>query len=321
LNSEIISILDQEWSKRFPKRLTRKQKDAFLQELETRLQSLEFETQRINSRFFGFKNKNLITRCEHPEYIFLAHYDTATIIPFWGSLLFRFFGHTRQITASGVLLLLALLFSYFLSSANHWQFIIGSAVAGIFFISLISFFIPNPSNREDNSSGVIGLIALADWIKKNPGMRDKVQFAFLDNEEWGLLGSMDLKIHWDQLGQVYSRAIIISLDCISRGGTPLVIYHRNDRIARLVLPYIKKHFPTAKMIDLGFIPVSDNYSFRQSNAIDISLADASIIPGGFLIPKVHTPQDNDFYPQKVARLVRALTDCLENDAQKDREMP
>lgn len=65
------------------------------------------------------------------------------------------------------------------------------------------------------------------------------------------------------------------------------------------------------MLDMKSVPLSDNYTFRERGAVDISYADPSVIPGGFYIPKVHSPRDKDFSPEKTAQLIDALTDFLE----------
>ena len=38
----------------------------------------------------------------------------------------------------------------------------------------------------------------------------------------------------------------------------------------------------------------------------------SIIPGGYYIPKVHSPMDKDFYPEKTALLIDGVTDYLQD---------
>ncbi len=132
----------------------------------------------------------------------MAHYDTPTIKPFWISPLYTIFGHTRQITMA-VALIISILLPNLLATEISARFPSLAAVMaitlalfyGLLVLSFIPMFIPNPHNREDNTSGVIGLLALADRIKEQSALKAKVQFAFLDNEEWGLLGSGGLKEH------------------------------------------------------------------------------------------------------------------------------
>lgn len=311
MNTEQIKKWDIDWSKRFPIRLTKKQKERFLQELERELQDRHFETERINTRKLVILNRSLATKCKRPSIIFLAHLDTPTIMPFWLPAFYRLFGHTRQIAVTLFLiaLLWAPLFSYILVRSTLFDAIIVAFYLTLA-VTLFSLLIPNPHNREDNTSGVIGLMALADWAKDKPRVKEHVQFAFVDNEELGFLGTKGLKRLWDKRGHPYSDAVIISLDCVSRGQKPLVIYHKNGAIAQRVTPFLQKHLPEARELDMKRVPLSDNYVFRKMGAIDISYADPSLIPGGYYIPRIHLPADNDFSPTNLSLLVAGLTEFL-----------
>lgn len=311
MNIEQLKKWDIDWSERFPIRLTKKQKERFLEELEKELQDRHFETERVNTRSLVILNRSLVTKCKKPRVIFLAHYDTPTIMPAWGSILFRFFGHTRQIM--GLFFVLALLLTpsfvpFFSEQPQISTFM--SIISVALLVTSISTLIPNPHNREDNTSGVIGLMALADWAKDKPHIKEHIQFVFLDNEELGLLGSNGVKRLWNKQQHPYSDAAIVCLDCVSRGQKPLIVYHKNDAIAQRVMPFLQEHLPEAKKIDMNIIPLSDNYTFRKVGAIDISFADPSLLPGGYYIPRVHVPADNDFSPTNLSSLIAGLTEFL-----------
>jgi hypothetical protein len=311
-----ISLLkkwNEDFASHFSRRLTSKEKERFLDKIEEEHQVRNYEIERIKVKRWGFTNRLLITKCEKPKVVFLAHYDTPMILPLGISSVSTLFGHTKQIIGSIFLFILLL----FLSTIHLWLKLIGldhwatayMVIMSFFFV--IPIFFPNPHNAEDNTSGVIGLLALAEQIKEK-GFREKVQFVFLDNEEWGLIGSNALKRIWQRDNHLRANTIIINLDCISRGKIPLLIYHHNNRVAQEVLPFLEQHLPQAKMLDMKRVPLSDNYTFRERGAIDISYADPSIIPGGFYIPKVHSPGDKNFFPEKTAQLIDALTDFLED---------
>jgi hypothetical protein len=242
----------------------------------------------------------------------MAHYDTPTIMPFGFSLIYTLFGHTRQVLSSiFVLILLVTLFIYY-----AWlKYVLLDFWATLYLILILSlfvfpFFFPNPWNAEDNTSGVLGLLALADWAKDKPFKKD-LQFVFLDNEEWGLIGSNAIKMKWEKSGHLNADTTIISLDCVSRGGKPLIVYHKNDSIAQEVYPFMRRYLPQTEVFDMKKIPLSDNYTFRKLGAIDISFADPAIIPGGYYIPKIHIPRDREFSPEKTALLVEGLTDFIQ----------
>ncbi len=296
-----------DWALRFPKRLTGKEKDRFLGELEAVLTERGWPTQRITTGRF-LRNRLLLTQCEQPSVIFLAHYDTPTKLPFWISWLYQVWGHTRQISA--ILFLLILLqiprvLRVFVPDLILLD-TISSLVPILLLLSLSVMLIPNRHNREDNTSGVLGLMALADYLKDKPGIQKQVQFAFLDNEELGLLGSLALKKHWDDAGYPYPQADIISLDCIARGRKPLLIYHKSAHLAQKLLPAIQSYLPETKLMNMGIMPLSDNYTFQHLGAVDISFANPALVPGGYYIPRIHCSSDKDFTPERFWPLVQAL---------------
>lgn len=312
MNTALLTQLNQDFGARFPRRLTRKQKESFLKALNQELQSRDFVTEQTKIRHWGLPNRSLLTKCEKPKVIFLAHYDTPTIMPFGISPIYMLFGHTRQgVSSIFLILLMVALFAF-----HSWLEIVGLgywAAIYLFVISVmfvIPFFFPNPHNAEDNTSGVLSLLALADWIADKP-YKDAVQFVFLDNEEWGLIGSQALKKVWQKHGHLHSDTIILNLDCVSRGRKPLVVYHKHDHIAREVFPFILSYLPETEMLDMKNTPLSDNFTFRKEGAVNISYADPSIIPGGFYIPGVHSPNDRDFFPEKTTLLINGLEDFLQ----------
>ena len=236
----------------------------------------------------------------------------------WLSPFFTTFGHTRQILMSVALILflilpkfLAAILSVSLPSLANVMTVATNIFYGLLVLSSISLLIPNPRNREDNTSGVIGLLALADRIKDQPAIKEKVQFVFIDNEEWGLLGSGGLKELWDRRGYPYRNAVVISMDCISRGQVPLLIYNGKDHCARQVLPHLQKYLPEARLMSLGFIPLSDNFTFRDQGAMNITFTDRTILPGGYYVPRIHAPNDHDLASQRLASCVQGLYEYIE----------
>lgn len=307
-----LTAWDADWSGRFPMRLRQRQKTAFLDELERQLQARQFDTERLTVDLL-LKNQLLLTRCAAPRVILMAHIDTPTIIPFWYAWLFRLLGHTRQIQA----LLLLLLFLY-LPPILARLFGLPTALLDtlfgglriLFLLSHLSLLLPNPHNREDNTSGVLGLLALADWLQDRPTLRRQVQLVFLDNEEWGLLGSSALKQVWERDGHPFADAAIINLDCISRGRVPLIVHHGQDQLARRLRPFLQPRLPAARLLNMRRVPLSDNYPFRQQGAVNISFADPTLVPGGYDIPRIHTPADKTFAPARTLALIQGLTDFL-----------
>ena len=312
-NTNQLKKWHEEFSVEHPLRLFKKQKESFLDKIETELQICNYEVERIKARHFAIQNRLLLTKCEDPEIVFLAHYDTPTIMPVGFAPLYLLLGHTRQKIAMVLVVIFSIIFviiDSFLAHADagYWLFIY-RMVLGLLF--LVQFFIPNPHNAEDNTSGVTGLLSLADW-SKDKVFKEKIQFVFLDNEEWGLIGSNALKTIWKKENHLHEDTLIINLDCISRGDTPLLIYHKEDYLAREIFPFLEAQFPQTKIINMKKIPLSDNYTFRKRGAVDISFATPAIIPGGFYIPDVHSPKDKGFSPEKTSHLLDALASFVQS---------
>ena len=313
MNTALLKKWNEDLAAQFSRRLTGKEKELFLDKIDKELQACNYESERVKVKRWGFTNRLLSTKCEKPEVVFLAHYDTPTIMPWGISSAFTLFGHTRQVLASIFLIILTLTLSalYLWLELNGFRYWAAIYLVITSILLVIPIFFPNPNNAEDNTSGVIGLLALAEQIK-DESFKEKVQFVFLDNEEWGLIGSNELKRIWQKDNHLRANTAIINLDCVSRGEVPLLVYHHINCVAQEVLPFLDEHLPQTQMLDMKRVPLSDNYTFREKGAIDISYADPSIIPGGFYIRKIHTPGDKDFSPKKTGQLIDALTDFLKD---------
>jgi hypothetical protein len=78
---------------------------------------------------------------------------------------------------------------------------------------------------------------------------------------------------------------------------------------------VQAHLPQARPIDMAWLPLSDNYTFKQEKAINISFADKSLVPGGYYIPRIHSPADNDFNVERTgAAAGKGLTAYIERSA-------
>src|SRR5512135_61739 len=167
IDPSLISRLDADWAAHYPKRTRAPDKEAFLSMLDRELQERGFATERLTLKSV-LTNRLLVTRCEQPEAIVMAHYDTPTTLPFWIAPLYTLFGHSRQISMSVALIVLILL-PNILTSALSARFpspawgVALTLVYALLVLSLAPMLVPNPHNREDNTSGIIGLLALADW--------------------------------------------------------------------------------------------------------------------------------------------------------------
>lgn len=287
------------------KRKDRSEKDKFLSEIESKLNSYGYDSQQ---EVFGqlINKVNLSTKCENPDYIFIAHYDTGNIMPFWINWLFRLIGINRQ------LLLFAIVISwskFFMPWLESMQEVIATTLSFVFGISFLSVLFPNPKNYDDNTSGVITLLSIAKYAKLKK--LNNIQFLFVDKEESGLLGSLSQYRKMRKNGNFKNHPTVISIDCVGGiGKTPLIIRNGKSDYENKYKDLLRKEFGECKSIRM-ILPASDNFSFRKLGAINISFVSKSIIPGGYFINGIHSLKDKYINRDRIEHLAKSLVDKIE----------
>lgn len=288
------------------KRFNRYEKTKFLNIVEKKLSELGYETER--KKFVNLLvSENLETKNNNPEYIFIAHYDTGTIMPFWMNWLMKLIGVNRQIL---MIVFTVGLISYLIPFVEGYDPFIGRILSLIFVISLLLAFIPNRRNLDDNTSGVIALLNLAKRFKEE-GL-DNAKFVFVDNEELGLFGSSAHKRYLERNSFISKSCKVISIDCVGGSGkTPLIIRNSKSDYASLFQDAIGKGFDKCEMVKMLF-PASDNYSFKNYGAINISFVDKTIIPNGYYIKDIHSYKDKKIDLEKIDKLCDIITEMVVN---------
>jgi len=284
------------------RRFFRKEKNQFLEAVEEKLTEYGYVSERRAFQGLIFKSENLETKCDKPEYIFIAHYDTGVTMPFWFHPLSKLFG-------ANSIAFIAAFFILFLTleiTSIHWHVI--SYWKIIFGISFLSILFPNKKNFNDNTSGVIALLQLAKKFKEN-GI-DNVKFIFVDNEEWGLFGSKAHRKHLEKEKLILPQCKVISIDCVGGGGEiPLVTQNGKSEYAEFFQKEIQKEFGLCKSEKMT-LPFSDNYSFRKYGALNISFVDMAKIPVGYYISNIHSSKDSEINLPKIEKLTDVLTNII-----------
>jgi len=295
------------------RRFFRKEKNQFLDAVEEKLTEYGYEFER-KSLGSIVKSVNLETKNDNPDFIFIAHYDTGVTMPFWVHGLFKLFG-VNSIASIIVIAIfvvtLNMISSFFPATVSflgvtfhiNWYYI-------IMFILLFQMLIPNKKNFDDNTSGVIALLELAKKIKEN-GI-DNVKFIFVDNEEWGLLGSKAHKKYLEKEQLISSHCKVISIDCVGGSGKiPLIVRNDESEYADFFQKEIQKEFELCKSDEMLF-PFSDNYSFKNYGALNISFVERAKIPVGYYVANVHTSKDKEIDLPKIEKLTDVLTNAIKN---------
>ena len=198
----------------FPVRKTKKQKQAFREAVQSYAEQLGYPCT-VESGSLGSRNL-VIGNPEQADYLVTAHYDTCARLPipnfltpcnFWPFLLWQV---VLTLLILGICILMGLGVGFLTGSGA-----IGSWCGYLMIWVILALMLigpANPSNANDNTSGVVTLLEIA---KSMPGnQRRKVCFVLFDLEEAGLIGSASYrKAHKSQT----DRQMVLNLDCVGDG--------------------------------------------------------------------------------------------------------
>lgn len=198
----------------FSVRKTKKQKQAFREAVQSYAEQLGYPCT-VESGSLGSRNL-VIGNPEQADYLVTAHYDTCARLPipnfltacnFWLFLLWQV---VLVLLILGVCILMGLGVGFLTGSGA-----IGSWCGYLMIWVILALMLigpANPSNANDNTSGVVTLLEIA---KSMPGnQRKKVCFVLFDLEEAGLIGSASYrKAHKSQT----DRQMVLNLDCVGDG--------------------------------------------------------------------------------------------------------
>lgn len=204
-----VDVLEQ-----YPVRKSRSRKAAFRKDAAAYLKQHGYSVQ-MEKGAMGARNL-IAGDPETAEYLVTAHYDTCSRLPFpnfstpcslWGTLGFQL------LIMLGTILLMLLIEGITALITHNW--LVSLWVSFAILVVLIPMMLigpANPSNANDNTSGVVALLTLAGELPES--CRGKVCFVLFDLEEAGLIGSASYrKRHKEETaGQ-----LIINLDCVGDG--------------------------------------------------------------------------------------------------------
>lgn len=198
----------------FPVRKSKRQKQVFRDAVQAYVGSLGYES-RVEKGSFGSRNL-VIGDPEAAEYLITAHYDTCARLPFPNLITpcnFTVF-LLYQLLVTAIIFLVSLL----LGIAVGW--LLASPEAGflVWYALLMACIVlmlagpANPSNANDNSSGVAAVLETARTLPESH--RSRVCFVLFDLEEAGLIGSAAYrKAH----KKATDNQIVLNLDCVGDG--------------------------------------------------------------------------------------------------------
>ncbi len=244
--------------------------------------------------------------------IYAGHYDTCAKLPFPNFItpknlplfllyqiaitllmLIPCFGLsvlTAYFTKSLLLTELALFVSLFLVM---WLFVGGKA---------------NPHTANDNTSGVVTVLTLADRLAD----RNDVCFVLFDNEEIGMFGSMAFA---QKHKTAAKQTLLVNFDCVSDGDWLLLVSTKPVRRKvnyEQFCDHVRKVCADTEKIPLiekssSTVYPSDQMNFKKSVAV-AALKKTKTKLVGYYMDRIHTPKDTVFDD----RNIDALADIFEN---------
>ncbi len=291
-----------------PTRFKKKEKEALRATLRTKLNQIGYSDSEITEGKAYGDGTNLVVGDPHAEYIFTAHYDTPGKTG-WMLGTSKWLGQT----GANIFMILAILIFFPLITGKLFElaenidlsFIDLSfwvvELSGLLILLLMfgSMVIKNKNNRNDNTSGVLSLLALAEKVAADDELRGKCCFVFFDNEEWGLLGSSGFASQCKKKGIDLKQSKVINFDCVGYGDVLTFVSTKKTPIAKSVTAAFKEagQKPVYKRSMMIFM--SDHASFK--NSVMISYTKRSLIRLLY-IPLIHTSKDVECDIDQINRL-------------------
>lgn len=204
----------------YPVRKSKKQKQAFREDLRSYLKTIGYDMAEEKG---SLGSVNLVMGDpEKAEYLVTAHYDTPARLPIPNLItpcnVITFFLY--QILVVGLFVVAAAVIGGVIGVAVDSPEVASSAALAVYWAMLILMLVgpANPSNANDNTSGVVSVLEIARSMPESA--RDKVCFVLFDLEEAGLVGSSSYR---KQHKKASENQIVLNLDCVG-DGNELVLF-------------------------------------------------------------------------------------------------
>ena len=282
----------QEIFENHPTRFTKKEKSALRSTLRAELVRMGYADEEITE--INASGTNLLVGDPHAECMFTAHYDTPGRTGWmlhsswlWGQtganlfliLVMCLLGFAAPMSGSVILP----------EASDEALFWLGeAAVFLLLFILLFSMVFKNKNNRNDNTSGVLSLLALAEKVAADDDMKKKCCFVFFDNEEWGLLGSGGYAKHCKKNGIDLSGTKVINFDCVGYGDILTFASTKKTEITESLVKAFDEAGKKPVKKRSAMIFLSDHSNFK--NSVMVSYTKKSLL-GLLYLPLIHTSKD------------------------------
>ena len=298
----------------YPIRKSKQQKQAFRDAVQSYAQKLGYDSA-IEKGSYGVHNV-VIGDPEQSRYLITAHYDTCArmVVPNLVTPCNIPFFILYQIFVVLLILLPSLSVGFLFGFLPGVKGFAGTAALAVYWILLIGMLFgpANPSNANDNTSGVVTLLETMRTLPEN--QRHKVCFVLFDLEEAGMLGSSAYrKAHKN----VTNTQLVLNMDCVGDGDHLLIFPNKKLRKDKKRLTSLYKacgYFGKKSLLvhEKGsFIYPSDQANFPYGAAIAACNRRKGL---GYFYSRIHTPRDTVLDETNVNLLRAALTTFICCDA-------
>ena len=287
-------------------RKTKKQKDAFINFLKSKL------NEEIKIEEGGFLNsRNLIVGdLEKSKYVLAAHYDTAPVLPIPNFLTpksyFFYFLYMLFVIVLFTIVEVVLQVFVFLFTESEWIHLIVYFGTPLFFLGWIFVGKANRHTANDNTSGVITLIEAMN----NESIKEKACFVFFDHEEVGLFGSAYFNSkHKKEL----ENKLLFNFDCVSDGDTIMMILSKTalkeqESIQKAFIGNENKQFLITKSSNT--IYPSDQKNFKHH--VGVAAFKKSKICG-YYMNRIHTKKDIIFDEMNIEMIIKGIENYVSGE--------
>lgn len=297
----------------FPVRKSKKQKESFRAEALDYFSNLGYQTS-VEKGTLGARNV-IAGDPEKAKYLITAHYDTCARLPIPNLItpcsLLLFLGY--QILLTILILIPPLIGSSLASYLSPYLTLFVFEMLLLIMIVLIMAGPANPSNVNDNTSGVIAVMDMAKAMPEH--LREHVCFVLFDLEEAGLIGSSSYQSkHRKQT----CNQLVFNFDCIGEGDDILLIPTGKLKKDAALISALKqcsrnRGDKQIHLLDRGFaIYPSDQTQFP----FGIGICAMKTSRFGWYLAKIHTPKDTVLDYENVNILRDSLIDWIGNHAVK-----
>lgn len=303
-----------------PVRKSKQQKEAFRRDVALWLQNLGYE---VHTEKGSFGSRNLVIgNPQSSTFLVTAHYDTCARLPFpnlitpcnfWLFLLYQIFVCAMLLLPAAAIGAVA---GWLLHSSGMGHYLFSILLWAELLLMLIGP--ANPSNANDNTSGVVTLLTLAGSLP--PENRKDVCFVLFDLEEAGLIGSSSYQ---SKHKKETAHQLVLNLDCVGEGDEiyffPTGKLKKNPKML-LSLEHLQGNFgqKSVTLHSKGFsIYPSDQMNFPYG----VGICALNRCKTGLYLSRIHTPRDTILDETNVSTLCRLLESLISGStAQLERNL-